>query len=134
MFWRKKTSNEELFEYELSTRRGAFRLQSEAMGPAVAIFNDSLVEIIDISAGGISFECKGCKLNDIGTVQIELPGHIIQSINLSVEILRISEETICHTRFTEIDEATEEKIHQYILFRQIATQRRLRSIKGKEGC
>ncbi len=134
MFWKKKTSSEELLEYEQGTQRVAFRLQSEAMGPAVAIYNDTLVEIIDISAGGISFECEGRALKETGSIHIELPGHIIRSITLSVEILRITEGIVCHTRFTKIDEETEEKIHQYILFRQIATQRRLRAMKGKSDC
>ncbi len=134
MFWKKKTSSIELLDYDVVTRREAFRLQSEAMGPSVAIFNGQLVEIVDISAGGISFECKGCHLKERGTIQIELPGHIIQNITLSVEILRITDQTICHTKYIQIDEEAEEKIHQYILFRQIAALRRQRSMKGKSGC
>lgn len=134
MFWKKKTNDQKLLEYDFDTRRGAFRLQSEAMGPAVAVFNDSLVELTDISAGGISFEYDNIRVGDTGTIQIELPGHVIESITLSLEVLRVTSDRICHCRFTDIDDETEEKIHQYILFRQIAVQRKLRSMKGKTGC
>ncbi len=134
MFWKKKTSKKNLLDYDFNSRRETFRLQSEAMGPAVAIYNDILVEMVDISAGGISFALEKCKKGDSGTIQLELPGHIIQSISLSVEILRVSENKLCHCRFTDIDEETEEMIHQYILFRQIAAQRKRRSIRGKTDC
>ncbi len=131
MFWKKKTNDKELIEYEPDTRREGFRLQSEAMGPTVATYNNNLVEIVDISSGGISFEKKGCRLRESGNIQIELPGQTIQSITLSVEILRISEESICHCRFTSIDAGAEEIIHQYILFRQIAFQRKRKASKEK---
>lgn len=134
MCWKKTTDKEALLEYEFSGRRESFRLESEVLCPALGKYKDRLIQIVDISAGGISFECDNCHEGEKGIIQLELPGKIIESVSLPIQILTIIDGIICHCNFTSIDEETKEKIHKFILFRQIAAQRKKRTIKEKSGC
>ena len=131
MFWKKKTSDKELLEYDSTNRRESFRLECEILGPATAAYKGRGAQVVDISAGGISFECKDCKEGEIGELQLELPGKLIENLTIPTKIIKITNDITCHCEFTIIDEEAIEIIHQYILLRQIAAQRQLRSDTNK---
>ncbi len=131
MFWKKKTNDKELLEYDSSNRRECFRLECEILGPATATYKRRQARIIDISAGGISFECKNCKVGEIGDLQLELPGKRTDNLTLPTKIVTITNNITCHCQFTIIDEEATEIIHQYILLRQIAAKRNFRSESKK---
>ena len=133
MFWKKITSNKDLIEYESINRRESFRLECEILGPATAAYKGRRARIIDISAGGISFECKNCKEGEIGDLLLELPGKLIENISIPTKIVGITNDITCHCQFTIIDEEATEIIHQYILLRQIAAKRKLRSETKNRG-
>ena len=126
MFWKKKTSDKDLFEYESSNKRANFRLESEDLGPALATYKSRPAEIIDISAGGISFKCAAGYKGETGFLQLKLPGKVTESISLPTEVVRITDGVICHCKFLGIKSEAEEKIHQYVLFRQIAAKKEQR--------
>lgn len=129
MFWKKTTSSNIFFEYETSDKRASFRLHNEVLGPAIATYKSRIAQIIDISAGGISFECKDCTEGETGDLQLELPGKIIENVLLPTKIIKITDAIICHCKFIKIDTQEEEKIHQYILSRQLAAKRKLRTAR-----
>ncbi len=132
MFWKKKTSDKELFEYVSSGRRESFRLECEILGPVVATYKGRQAQIVDISAGGISFECNACQDGETGDLQLELPGKRIENVSISIKIIKITNDLICHCKFKKIDSEEIEKIHQYVLFRQIAARRKLKAIKDEQ--
>ena len=86
MFWKKRTSNKDLFEYFSSCRRENFRLEFELLGPVIANYKGRAAQIIDISAGGISFECGACQEGETGDLQIELHGKPVENVSISVKI------------------------------------------------
>jgi hypothetical protein len=57
-------------------------------------------------------------------ILIELPGWKMK-IEALLEILHINHGNICHCRFKEIREESQEAIHQYILRRQKETLRKI---------
>ncbi len=132
MFWKKKTNNKELFEYFSSSRRESFRLESEALGPLIATYKGQTAQIVDISAGGISFECRSCQEGETGDLQLELPGKQIEHVSISIKIIKITNGLICHCEFKTIGTDEAETIHRYILYRQIESRRKLRTIGDKQ--
>ena len=132
MFWKKTTSEDKFFEYETSDKRESFRLASEILGPIAATYKNRIAKIIDISAGGISFECTNCHEGETGELRLELPIKTVERISLPIKILKITGQTSCHSKFTKIHSDEEEKIHRYILTQQIAVKRRSRSSKKND--
>lgn len=134
MFWKKKTSDTPTVEYESSSRRESFRIDPADIAPVFACFGKHRVRVTDISAGGISFECESCSVGQVDTIRIDLPGIMPVSITARAEIVRLSEEIICHSRFTEIDDEAVETLHRFILHYQVTTLRDNQKSPSRKPC
>ncbi|MBU1168753.1 MAG: hypothetical protein KKD44_04225 [Proteobacteria bacterium] len=129
MFWKKKTSDKSLLEYDNDNRRMSFRLDSDDENPLFAKYGDHLVRMRNISAGGVSFDYDKGQIGDKHPICITLPGPKGISFSGSAEILTLSNEITCHCSLSHISEEIRESIHQYILYAQINQQREKRLTK-----
>lgn len=134
MFWKKKTSDKGLIEYDKDNKRENFRLDAHEDSPVYAVFGNQKVLMLNISAGGVAFEFdqghKGCKRE----ITVFLPGRKGMVLSAQAEIVTITGTNICHCALTGLDEGTIEQIHQYILYAQIHEQRQKRSEKDIRPC
>ena len=131
MFWKKKKTDPEMFTLETKNERKLFRvcpaedkpiMIAFALGPAedkptIHNLKEMRVRVIDISAGGLSFKNRGFREKESYPITFDLPGHAT-TISTALEIICISEEGICHSRFNRLEEETSDKIHEYVLERQ----------------
>lgn len=129
MFWKKTTSDFPSVEYETSDKRESFRLTAEIFGPVTATYKKREAQIINISAGGISFVCHNCYEGETGELHLKLPIKKVEHVSLPTKVIKITNETTCHCKFTEISSDEEEKIHQYVLLRQVEATRKSRTEK-----
>ena len=123
MFWKEKNSDKNLIEYESLNRRASFRYHLNEPAPVVFQLGHQMVELIEISAGGLSFKKDGFYIGESHPVEIILPGKRTVKVTAVLEILAIVNKTQCHAAFTKIDEDVIEEIHKYILEQQKETLR-----------
>ena len=129
MFWKKKKTDPEMFTLETENERNFFRVfpaedkpMAFEVGPAEdepTIHNliEKRVWVIDISASGLSFKNRGFREKKSYPITFDLPGRST-TISTALEIISISEDGICHSRFKGLAEETSDKIHEYVLERQ----------------
>ena len=117
MFWKRKKNNSEFFSCEADDRRASFRVCPSEDEPIVFKSGAKGVKVLDISAGGLSFENSDFVEGDSLVVEFALPGQNM-TIAAMLEILSICGQNICHCRFEKIEETAVEEIHQYVLARQ----------------
>ena len=133
MFWKRKRNDSEMFSYKTDDRRTFFRVCPSEEEPMVFQFGEKKVRVINISAGGLSFNNNDFSVKETHPVDFDLPGQD-SKISTVLEIVGIDQKNICHCRFKGIEEDAVEEIHQYVLIRQkvIMRTKRKRS-KQKEG-
>ncbi len=125
MFWKKQTENEKLFlDFQSSNQRNAFRYKhGEKNGPEI-VFPGKKLQLLDISASGVSFKAENFFAGTIEDVQLDLNDSETQKmpvLSLKIKILSKDNETgVCHCCFENITEEQEELIHQYVLNKQKA--------------
>lgn len=126
MFWKKKTSEKELIEYDNDNQRESFRLDTDESRPVFAQFGGHQVRMLNISAGGVAFEFKKGNVGEHQNIQVTLPGKQGFSFTALAEIVNITRSEVCHCTLSGLTEAMVENIHQYILHAQIEEQRKKR--------
>lgn len=106
-----------MFTYKTSCRRKAFRLCPSEADPIIITFMGKSVSLIEISAGGASFNNQGFKQGDSDNVRFSLYGqrHPVSAV---MEVISIGEPDVCHCRFSDISEESQETIHRYVLLMQ----------------
>jgi hypothetical protein len=94
----------------------------------VARVADQVVEVIDVSAGGLAFRSSEVTVGRVYSVRVELP-HGNPVVAGNIEILSVDDQAACHGRFLELTENMTEALHQYVLEAQKAALREKRDIK-----
>jgi hypothetical protein len=118
LFWKKKTKNTNegrLFKAP-PTDRGAFRVYPSKENPVNIKVGDNKLIVIDISAGGISFNNNNFKNGATYPLEIILPEK--EPITVETTIHKIDDKNICRCSIVGLSEYQEDQIHSYILARQ----------------
>lgn len=125
MFWKPKNSKDDvcksLFslsdEYQ-NEKRAAFRVAPIVDYPIVVTFDGHEMEVIDISAAGIS--CKGAcsshPTEDFITIQVN---DLIPETTIEVKVVE-SSQSGCRLSFKNLSKKTKDQIHMYVLRAQKA--------------
>ena len=118
MFWKKKNDKPKSLIETDDEVRGAFRVQPLPKQPIPFLFMGKKIEVMDISAGGISFKNDNFPEGKIENVKFKLPGSPIV-IETQLEIVRIiNDKNICCSQFVDLRPEEEDQIAQYVLERQ----------------
>ena len=124
----KKKETSEILRYKPKERRKFFRVRPSDRNPVFIQLAEKTIQVINISAGGISFKNHELKEGQVQSVNINLPDRIsIES--LKIRILSIDESDICHAKFIDIKPSERENIHQYTLKRQVEIARNNKEVK-----
>jgi len=120
-----------MFVYDDDDRRSSFRVQSSEFEPVVITINNRAVHALDIGAGGVSFRSTGCQAGDSLLASIDLPGRQ-STVEVTLKVLYVKNEDVCHCRFEELEEEAADEIHLYVLARQKEDVRKEKEQLGKE--
>jgi hypothetical protein len=93
-------------------------------------FQGKSVFVKDIGAGGLSFCNKNFKVGDSQSVTLDLPAEEMM-IRVTVEIIEMDQQGVCHCRFTASSHDAINAIHRYMLKVQKHTLRRKKSTERK---
>ena len=107
--------------HETPDKREAFRYLFVRPGPPVIVFCGRPVELIDISAGGVSFNDQGFTPGDSDRITLHLEDGEIRfnyTLCIVIEILSIDQNKICHCLFKAPDAQQTEAIHRFLLLKQ----------------
>lgn len=132
MFWKKKNTSIDISVSNSDSRREAFRFTPFDGELFHVVFLGKKLRILDISAGGVSFENKGFKVNDADIIEIDLRefGRLNQrKISLKTRILSIDAKNICHTEFDGISVEQEDLLHHFVYSLQ---KKEIRNYKSDE--
>lgn len=137
MFWKKKKESESpkketkpagkgIIKSTPAETREAFRIAPLPSDPIELEFSGKIVDVVDISVGGLSFHNDGFELGE-QEVEFSLPGggHLVQAkLNL---IKIIEDKNLCRCRFINLHPDDEDMISRYVLERQ------KHDLKAKKG-
>lgn len=115
LFWKKKNKEEKKLKAPKEARQ-AYRVAPDPEKPLFLNMGGTSLEIIEISSGGLAFKNQGFQAGSTHMIDFVLPTG--GSINARIKILRIDEENICRCNFTNLDMASEDSLHRYVLVRQ----------------
>lgn len=102
-------------EYDTDSRREAFRYTSLDGQPIFMMeFSGKSVSVLDISAGGLSFNGAGFKVGQIDRVILPIQ----PVLALDLKVVQIDENDVCHALFESITEAEGDILHRFVLERQ----------------
>lgn len=131
MFWKKKhTSTDEKkadkaqwIEHDSSSRRETFRYAPTDGSPLSEMtFLKKKVQVMDISAGGLSFRNIDFSENDTDRFTLDVKGLYYRSGDsrdkITLKIVHIDSSNICHAIFQDISTAQADILHQFILEKQ----------------
>ncbi|SLM32688.1 Conserved hypothetical protein [Desulfamplus magnetovallimortis] len=113
--------------YQSQSRREAFRYAPEDGSVLFEMtFLNTIVKIMDLSAGGLSFLNTGFNRDDSDTVTLILKDvniraggrNISQIDNVKAKIIDIDNNNICHAIFEDLSNEDADILHQYILEKQ----------------
>ncbi len=96
--------------------RQAYRIAPDPEKPLFLNLEGNSLEIVEISSGGLAFKNQGLEAGSTHSVEFVLPTG--GSIKTQIKILRIDDENICRCNFINLDTASEDSIHRYVLVRQ----------------
>ena len=120
VFWKKKKEPKRK-NFILKTNeevRGSFRVHPSADEPIKFKFNNKIVSISDISAGGLSFKNDQFVVGAQEVVSFQLPGQEAV-MQLKLEVIKIVEaKNMCCCQFLDLAEEDEDAICDYALRRQ----------------
>lgn len=118
MFWKKKKPAIDTLIYEPEKQRHSFRYKFKKDKGFWIFFNERSIEVLDISAGGISFANQGFKELDHGSIKftLDIPDFKFDTtVTAGLRILRIDKDDICHAIFEHCSLEHHELIHKYVL-------------------
>ena len=114
---KQKDAVSDMFQFDTRERRESFRIKPSENAPVRLRFNGVQVDVLDISADGLSFKNQMFSQADVSRTCLEIPWGL-PAIPVVLEIIDIDDKDVCHCKFNEIDEEGIEQIHQYVLIRQ----------------
>lgn len=120
MFWNKKKEpqRKSLIVQPTEEVRGSFRVHPSAEEPIKFKFNNKIVSVSDISAGGLSFPNDHFAVGTQEVIGFPLPGEETE-IEIKLEVVKIIEaKNMCCCRFIDLTEEDEDAIYDYALKRQ----------------
>ena len=103
-----------MFSYDADDRRSSFRVRPPSTEPIGIEFQGKSVLVKDIGGGGLSFCNNRFKVGDSQSITLDLPGEDI-TIRVTMEIVEIDEQDVCHGRFTASSHDAINAIHRYML-------------------
>lgn len=115
--------NESLFKYDGSCRRESARVECNDKVTLQMTLGDQAVRILNISAGGLAFNCKQVKPGEKYELVLELPGaaHRIEGYLI---VLEADSNGDCHAKFEGLTDEMKDAIHNYVLHQQLEQLRR----------
>ena len=131
----KLSSKIEWIERDNRRRREAFRYTpTDGSFLSEMIFLNKTVKVLNISAGGLSFNNINFNENDIDRVILDLKGFHYKirdngDIKVIMKIVYIDNENICHAIFEDLSREQSDTLHQYILEKQKQDIRREKELK-----
>lgn len=135
MFWKKQQKNNEIIiDNNSSNQRDAFRYQSENSNSIELKFMGKKVNLLDISAGGVSFQNADFSVNESDLVDLDLnfPGmKRVPVLSFEIKIISIDKKNICHSIFEKISIDEEEILHEYILKQQKKKLKEMKKLKTR---
>jgi c-di-GMP-binding flagellar brake protein YcgR len=111
LFWKKK-SERPYVRLGGDDRRNAVRINPDD-NLSIEIEGQSF-QVMDISAGGVSFAAEGIESGSQLSTQLLLRLYQ-QKVEVRIEVLFQDNQGICHCRFVELSPETSEILHHYIL-------------------
>ena len=118
LFWKNKKTPEDIFSYDSNEKRASFRVTPPSSEPIHASFKGDPIIVKDIGAHGISFRHPDLESGDTDQVTITLPG-LDKTISAHTKIICIDKDGVCHCQFQDLDEASENILHRYVLAVQL---------------
>ncbi len=118
MFWKKKKPETDGISHTSTDSREAFRY---AFKPGTGFdleFKGQQVKVINISAGGLSFENTHFSRLDSAPVHLclDVPNYIGHTdFTVDLKILTIDENNVCHCIFERCTPEDQELLHKYVL-------------------
>jgi hypothetical protein len=103
-----------MFSYDADDRRSSFRVRPPSTEPIGIEFQGKSVFVKDIGGGGLSFYNNRFKVGDSQSITLDLPGEDI-TVRVTMEIVEIDEQDVCHGRFTASSHDALNAIHRYML-------------------
>ena len=120
MFWKNKLTESEIIFYESKERWKHFRVYPAKSAPIFLIYNAEQAQVINISAGGLSFKGKSLKKGDSLLVEFKLP-HQHKPISPLLVVKKVDRKKVCHCHFKEIGAEDSEAIHRMTSFCRVRT-------------
>ncbi|ACN15953.1 hypothetical protein HRM2_28650 [Desulforapulum autotrophicum HRM2] len=121
MFWKKRRPHTDMLIHETPDKRDTFRYTFALPRPPVIQFLNTTVELIDISAGGVSFKNHGFNPGDRDRITLHLGDEEIRfkyKLCIVIVIVSIDAHKICHCLFEAPDVDQTEAIHRFLLLKQ----------------
>ncbi len=105
-------------EKNYEDQRASFRYVFKKGRQLSITFKENIVQVLDISAGGMAFKNKEFKKYDSDQVSLvlDMPNYSGDSVLITlVRILSITQSNICHCIFENCTLEEYEMIHKYVL-------------------
>ncbi len=136
MFWKKKTAPFRVLNPgETSEKRQAFRYRFREGKGVSMTFSGRQAMLLDLSAGGLSFENHGFSVGGRGMASFDLfipCMKFYEHVSVPLVITRIDGNGICYAYFENPDPDITELIHRFLLERQKADLRSAREEKDPD--
>ena len=119
MFWKKKKIIDTCVEEtDYEDQRASFRYVFKKGRQLSMTFKNNIIQVLDISAGGMAFKNVAFKKYDSDQVSLvlDMPNYSGDPIlNARIRILSITQSNICHSIFENCRVEEYEMIHKYVL-------------------
>jgi hypothetical protein len=112
-----------LFAYRSEDQRAWFRVRPPESDPLIVRIGDEEARVLDISAGGISYQGQGQAAGDRRQAHLHLPDGMAP-MEATLEILGPKTPGILRARFVAPPAESVERLHRYVLNVQKAARRR----------
>ncbi len=107
--------------HETENKRAAFRFNPMPPDTLTIRFMGESIDLIDISAGGVSFENQGFAKGDRDRITLALRDPDLrpnQILSIVIKVLAIDAQDICHCVVEDPSEEQTEAIHRFLLVKQ----------------
>lgn len=118
MFWKKKKLETDTINNESNDQRAAYRYEFSEEKQLHILFKNQKVQVMNISAGGMSIENINFHQFDVDKIQftLDVPNYKGDTSFLAdLRILKIDENQVCHCIFEQCSLEQHELIHKYVL-------------------
>lgn len=135
MFWKKKKDKKEELPFTLEydeDQRSYYRVAPKSGEPLFLQTQDKRYAVLDVSAGGVSFEGAGFSPGDSVSGVLSMPEGKAP-IPMVLTVVKVLRERLTAGQFRKIKDEDRERVHQYVLKRQKEELERQRQQKLAEA-